>query len=243
MPKLTTDWIRAAVSGRTVDDREITAQELRDMADSYSQDVYAARIWLEHLRGLLPDSAFKSLGDVVAVKAEDITSGDLAGQTALYVQLQPSPELIDMVRDGEKLHLSVEIHPTFPTTGGAYLMGVGVTDSPASIGTGIMQFSTKKHKDSLYSQPLACDLQGCADKGDADMLTSIHSMLQQLNQQPPPPETNKPSQKFVAVEAFDQLKQAHEDLKREFDTFMNQEEPQPTFPVHTGGNDSRDIWK
>ena len=72
------------------------------------------------------------------MKAETIKGGDLDGRAALYVKLEPTTELIAMVRNGQKTHLSAEIHPAFPTTGGAYLMGVGVTDSPASLGTGIM---------------------------------------------------------------------------------------------------------
>lgn len=46
----------------------------------------------------------------------------------------------------------------------------------------------------------------------------------------------------VSADAFNTLKEQHEDLKKEFETFMNQEEKQPDFPEHTGG-DSDDPWK
>lgn len=151
--KITTDFIRAAVEGKTADGREITAQQLQAMADSYDPNVYAAHIWPEHIRGVTADSIFKSLGDVVGVKADTIRGGALDGKLALYAQLQPHPDLVSMVRNGQKVHLSVEIHPNFPTTGGAYLMGLGVTDSPASLGTGIMNFSTSSRPESLFSIP------------------------------------------------------------------------------------------
>jgi hypothetical protein len=44
MDKLKTDWIRAAVSGETLDGREITAQQVKDMADTYDREAYVAHI-------------------------------------------------------------------------------------------------------------------------------------------------------------------------------------------------------
>lgn len=151
--KLTTDFIRAAVEGKTADGREITAEQIQQMANSYNQDVYNARIWPEHIRGIMPDGLFKALGDVVQTQADVIKEGALAGKWALYVKIEPHPDLITMVRSGQKVHLSIEMQPIFPTTKGAYLMGLGVTDSPASLGTGIMHFSTRDRKESVFTEP------------------------------------------------------------------------------------------
>ncbi len=60
--KLTTDFIRAAVEGTTADGRDITAEQIQQMSASYSQDVYNARIWPEHIRGVMPDGLFKAYG-------------------------------------------------------------------------------------------------------------------------------------------------------------------------------------
>lgn len=152
--KLKTDFIRAAVEGRTADGRDITAEQLQQIAASYHQDTYNARIWPEHIRGVMPDGLFKALGDVVEVKAERIKGGALDGKTALYVKIEPHPDLIAMVRNGQKVHLSVEIDPRFADTGKAYLMGLGVTDSPASLGTGIMKFSTGNRTESAFTELL-----------------------------------------------------------------------------------------
>lgn len=153
-----TDWIRANVAGTTADGREIAEQTLVEIAESYSQDTYNARIWPEHIRGITPDGMFKALGDVVQVKAERISGGALAGKLALYVKISPHQDLIAMVRNGQKVHLSVEIEPKFADTGKAYLVGLGVTDSPASLGTGIMKFSTAQRATSLFSTPLEADI-------------------------------------------------------------------------------------
>ncbi len=153
-----TDWIRACVSGTTADGREIAEQSIEEVATSYAPDTYNARIWPEHIRGVDPEGMFKALGDVVQVKAERISGGALAGKLALYVKITPHQDLIAMVRNGQKVHLSVEINPKFSDTGKAYLVGLGVTDSPASLGTGIMKFSTEARTDSLFSQPLQADI-------------------------------------------------------------------------------------
>lgn len=154
--KLKTDFIRAAVAGKTPDGREITEQQITQMAQSYNTDTYMAHIWLEHLRSITADGVFKSLGDVITVKAERVKGGALDGKMALYVQLEPHPDLVTMVRNGQKVHLSIEMLERFPITNGAYLMGIGVTDSPASLGTGIMQFSISSRKGSVFSEPTEC---------------------------------------------------------------------------------------
>ena len=156
--KLRTPFIRAAVEGATIDGRAITAEQIDQMGASYDPNVYNAKISLEHLRGFMPDGVFKSLGDVVEVMTDTIKEGALKGKRALYVKMEPQQDLINMVRNGQKTHLSIEMHPRFPTTGGAYLFGVGVTDSPASLGTGIMQFSAGKQPEHTFSDPLEADL-------------------------------------------------------------------------------------
>jgi hypothetical protein len=248
---LKTDWIRAAVEGKTADGREITKPQLEQIASSYDRNLYHAQIWLEHLRGLMPDSVFKALGSVAAVKAELLNEGTLAGKLALYVQLEPAPELVAMVRNGQKLHLSIEIHPDFPTTGGAYLMGIGVTDSPASLGTGIMQFSTAKHPHNLFSSPVACELGHCAEQDD---LKAIRAMLEMLTVQKEPdfkgvpitpPQPEKFNQQHVA-ELEQQIKALQQEIKpfvelgKRFDAFMA-ESPDPKRPEQTGGR-TTDTW-
>jgi hypothetical protein len=148
-----TGWIRVAVAGETVDRRTIDPTHIEQMGKNYDPELYTALIWVEHLRSLFPDGAFKSVGRVVATKAEQITSGTMKGLTALYVKLAPAPELLQLVRSGQKLFTSVEINPRMPVVKGAYLMGLAVTDSPASIGTSLLKFS--KNHEHLYSSSLA----------------------------------------------------------------------------------------
>jgi hypothetical protein len=155
---IVTDWIRAAVSGLTADGRELPEPTLEELAAGYSPDFYTAHIFPEHIRGVDPTGMFKSLGDVMEVKTERIKGGALAGKLALYVKIAPHPDLIAMVRSGQKVHLSLEIEPSFADTGKSYLVGLGVTDSPASLGTGIMKFSASQRNKNLFTNPLQAEI-------------------------------------------------------------------------------------
>jgi hypothetical protein len=134
-----TKFLRVATSGKTVDGREITPAMIDQMAATYDPAKYGARVWMEHIRSFLPDSPFKAYGDVVAVKAMD---GD-NGTRALLAQLDPTADLIKLAQDRQKVFFSVEIDPNFAGTNQAYLMGLAVTDSPASLGTEMLTFAAK----------------------------------------------------------------------------------------------------
>ncbi|MEO6921930.1 MAG: GPO family capsid scaffolding protein [Collimonas sp.] len=107
-----------------------------------TQQVYGARIWVEHLRSTWADGAFKAYGDVTAVKCEEVELGGVK-KLALYAQISPTPELVAMNKARQKIYTSIEINPKFSDTGEAYLVGLAVTDSPASLGTEVLSFATK----------------------------------------------------------------------------------------------------
>ncbi|HIE5742107.1 GPO family capsid scaffolding protein [Stenotrophomonas maltophilia] len=141
-------FFRVAVEGDTTDGRKIERQDILDMAETYSLDVYGSRIWLEHYRGVLPDGPFRAYGDVLAAKAEEV---DIAGEKklALFAQVEPTDDLVNMVNVlRQKLYTSIEIAPNFAGTGKAYLYGLAVTDSPASLGTTMLAFSAKHPDES-----------------------------------------------------------------------------------------------
>jgi len=65
-------FFRVATEGATTDGRNIERRQIEEMAASFNPQTYGARIWLEHLRSLLPDGPFKAYGDVLAVKCEEV---------------------------------------------------------------------------------------------------------------------------------------------------------------------------
>ena len=143
-----------ATEGATIDGRHISGEHLEQMAKNYDPAKYTARIWLEHYRSLLPDGAFAALGDVTALKTEK----NAEGKTILLATINPTPELVKINQSGQKVFTSVEINPKFADTGEAYLVGLGVTDSPASLGTSRLSISIQKEPEHLFSDYYPADL-------------------------------------------------------------------------------------
>ncbi|MGB6053735.1 MAG: GPO family capsid scaffolding protein [Burkholderiaceae bacterium] len=144
MPK--SKFFRVAVEGATTDGRTIQREWISQMAKNFDPKKYGARIWMEHLRGLMPDGPFKAYGDVVALKAGEAEI-DGKKKQALFAQVEPLPELVEMNKKRQKIYTSIEVDPDFSDSGEAYLIGLGVTDSPASLGTDVLTFAAQ-HPDA-----------------------------------------------------------------------------------------------
>lgn len=140
--KYRSKMFRIGVEGATTDGRTIERSWLEEMAASYNRDTYGARINVEHIKGLSPDSQFGAYGDVLALKTEEVEING-AKKLALFAQIQPNDALLALNKKGQKIYTSMEIQPKFANTGKAYLVGLAVTDSPASLGTEALEFSAK----------------------------------------------------------------------------------------------------
>ena len=127
-----TDWRVIGVSGETADGRTISSKELEEMAEQYDPEIYGARINLEHMNFLFPDFA-GGYGDVVELKAEPWAKDET--KTALLAKLNITESLQKLWDSGQKIYTSMEITPRFADTKKAYLTGLAITDTPASLGT------------------------------------------------------------------------------------------------------------
>lgn len=132
-------FFRVALEGATTDGRKIERSWIEQMAASFNPKLYGARVWLEHIRGITPDSPFRAYGDVLALEARDEDDGRLG----LYAQIDPTPELVKLAKSRQKIYTSIEVNQRFADTGQAYLMGIAITDSPASLGTEVLAFSAQ----------------------------------------------------------------------------------------------------
>ncbi|MFJ5349829.1 GPO family capsid scaffolding protein [Pectobacterium parvum] len=153
MAKKVSKWFRVGVEGDTCDGRIIDANDIQNMADTFDPRVYGCRINLEHLKGLLPDSPFRRYGDVVELKKEKIDDDSaISGKLALFAKITPTDELVAMNKASQKIYTSMEIQPNFANTGKAYLVGLAVTDDPASLGTEMLEFSAKAKHNPLATR-------------------------------------------------------------------------------------------
>ncbi|MFJ2384581.1 GPO family capsid scaffolding protein [Pseudomonas protegens] len=194
MPRsLVSFWKRVATSGLTADGREIPAQDLRDIAETYKPSFYTAVIWCDHERW--PGSH----GTVYAVRLVEEGDDLEPGEIALEAQLKPNDQLLYLNDRGQKLFSSIEITPNFRGTGKAYLTGLGVTDEPASVGTQELYFSRRSSKASYYaaSMPIG-SFSGTQPKGELHKLISAITGLfkrfglEEAPETPPTPTESKP---------------------------------------------------
>ena len=156
--KYRSKWFRVAVEGATTDGRNIERAWIEQMAAQYSLNTYGARINCEHIKWAWPGGEFGAYGDVLACKAEEVElNGDK--KLALFAQLEPNEALLALNKAGQKVYTSIEVNPSFADTGKAYLVGLAITDTPASLGTEALQFSAKngtlanrkQDKDNLFT--------------------------------------------------------------------------------------------
>lgn len=157
---------RVATEGATTDGRIIERSWIEQMAKNYNPKKYGARINMEHIKGYTPDSPFKRYGDVLSASKSENDEGKLE----LYVVIDPTDALVTMTtKDRQKVYTSIEVNPNFADTGEAYLVGLAVTDDPASLGTEMLQFSAsakenplakrKFHPDNLFSEAIEFTLE------------------------------------------------------------------------------------
>ena len=132
MPALITKFVKVAQSGPTVDGRNIDPKWLLDMAETYDPALYRAKIWPDHLRW------GNNYGSVVALKSEEKD-----GLVSLYASFAPNAQYLLSNQYDQKLSFSIEVLENFAGTGKFYLGGLGVTDSPASLGTDELKFSRR----------------------------------------------------------------------------------------------------
>ena len=144
-----TKFFRIATEGATSDGRVIDRETLVQMAKSYDPKVYTARVNLEHIRGYDPAGPFKAYGDVVALKTEEVD-----GKLGLFAQIDPTDELVAMTKARQKIFSSMEVQPSFADTGEAYLVGLAVTDNPASLGCDVLKFNAQAPVNPLAARKL-----------------------------------------------------------------------------------------
>jgi len=142
-----TRWTRIAVEGATTDGRVIERDWIEQMAATYNPATYTARVNVEHIKGFSPEPPFNAYGSVLGLKTEEIEltiGGKAQKRLALLAQIEANEQMIALVEKGQKLFTSIEVTTNFAGTGKAGLVGLALTDNPASLGTEVLRFSAFK---------------------------------------------------------------------------------------------------
>lgn len=197
-----TKFFRIAVEGQTATDgRTISREMINECVETFNPDTYGVRINMEHLRGFSAEPPFNAYGDVVALKAQEDTI-QLAGKDerrlALYAQLDPTDALVAINKKRQKIYTSIEPQPDFAGTGKFGLVGLAVTDSPASLGTQRLEFSVKK------DDPVAAEIKADLDRRKSSA-TSFFSSAYETGFELETEAANEPSALDKLAEIFSGL--------------------------------------
>lgn len=183
---------RVAREGQTVDGRELTRQEIQEMADTYNPEHYAGRINIEHLSGWSPEAPFNAYGDILKVEAVDEN-----GKLHLYNEISALPNFVAMNKQGQKIYPSIEFYRNFAGTGKAYQVGLGMTDTPASLGTQAIKFSNNRH--SLSTQPDSEIYITMSEKNPNEGKSFIDQIKEALTPTPKPQNQSAVSEELAGV--------------------------------------------
>lgn len=161
---------RVAVEGATVDGRIIQREHLEQIEANYNLETFTALVNCEHVRGYSPDAPFNCYGKILSVHTEEIQltiNGKAETKLALYAEIDANDNLIAINKAGQKLFTSIEIHPDFAGKGEAYLIGLAVTDKPASLGTEQLKFAAMS-RSNIFSDAheTAIELEASLDAND-----------------------------------------------------------------------------
>lgn len=195
-----TKFFRIAVEGATVDGRVIEREWLEQMAASYDPATYTARINCEHIAGYSPDKPFNAYGSVLSLKTEMVElsiNGAKKQLLGLYAEIDANDQLVAINKAGQKLFTSCEIHPNFAGEDKKYLVGLAVTDMPASLGTEPLKFAalsrpnlfSAAHETAIEILPStdSAAMTEAAKSGAMSAILSLFKAKEEPAAPPPPP--------------------------------------------------------
>lgn len=199
-----TKFFRVATEGDTVDGRKIERAHLEQMAATYDRATYTARINCEHLRGYSPEPPFNAYGSVDALKTEEVTlkvGGKDQKRLALLASFDVNDQAKALTTADQKVFSSIEIAPDFAKSGKAYLYGLALTDTPASLGTEVLKFSTREdaRKDNLIAISDAFSVE-FEDEAEADTeVRGAFAAMRKFFEGFTAPQVEKPAQQLPSV--------------------------------------------
>lgn len=221
-------WFVVATEGATTDGRKINREWLSQIAKNYDpKNKYGARINLEHFRWRWfekDDPHSYSYGDVLAVKTEEREDGKLQ----LLAEIAPTDALVKLVKDKQKVYTSVEIDLDFSDTGEAYLVGLAVTDTPASLGTEYLTFCAgathnpladrKQKPENLVSEAVEANLEFTAEPEKGAWLEKFKAMFSKAKTDNDGKFAEHEKAMELLAEQFSNLQTENNGLKTELET-------------------------
>lgn len=149
-------WFCIGQSGHTADGRNYPAEWFKQAADTYDPEKYTARINIEHFHSNWSvETDYNGYGDVLETRYEE----DDDGTVRVFARLSPTEKLLELNKKDIKVFSSMEMQPEFAGTTEVYLVGLALTDTPASLGTSRIKFSkSNPNPNNQYSEQILMTL-------------------------------------------------------------------------------------
>ncbi len=214
---LRTGFVCIATEGKAVDGRDITREWLVDMAETYDPTYYTAVIWPEHDR-------WSSYGTVQALKTEEVD-----GKLKLFAVLCPNRDLVYWNQSGQYQFCSIEPFEQFADLGRTYLIGLGVTDQPASTGTTHLKFSKSSKGQTIgTSEPLDLSMFTLPKHEKPDsLLSKLFNLLSSHGEHEPQPTPSQSEDEEMTKEQFELLNGTLTSLGAQFASFSAKLDAKP----------------
>lgn len=160
-----------------------------------------------------------------ALKTEEVD-----GKYKLFAILCPNRDLIYWNQSGQYQFCSIEPFEQFADLGRTYLLGLGVTDQPASTGTTHLKFSKSNRGQVIgTSEPLDLSMFKLPSNEKPDsLLTKFFNLLASHGEQAPTTPPSQSEDEEMKPEQFDQMLGALTGLGTKIDAFSTKLDAKPT---------------
>ncbi|WP_256351953.1 GPO family capsid scaffolding protein [Aeromonas sp. sia0103] len=154
---------------------------------------------------------------------------EVDGKLKLFAVLCPNRDLVYWNQSGQYQFCSIEPFEQFADLGRTYLIGLGVTDQPASTGTTHLKFSKSSKGQTLgTSEPLDLSMFKLPKHEKPDsLLSKLFSLLSSHGEHEPQPTPSQSEDEEMKPEQFDQMLGALTGLGTKIDAFSAKLETKP----------------
>lgn len=206
-------WLCLCTAFQSIDGRPITEQMLRSAAKNYDFAWRAARINLNHIRGVTGQEPFAAKGDIHQVEIRPVEykiDGKTKQTIGLFGLVEFNEEAVKLNKKGQLVYSSVELWNNYNQKEDEwYLGGCAMTDDPAAFGTTRIELSSMKIKSEnvlFSSEPegapgidLSAFIEAKSDeKLENSMVAAFSAMANFFKKEEPKPAPKTENQEFDA---------------------------------------------
>ncbi|EGF1658200.1 GPO family capsid scaffolding protein, partial [Salmonella enterica] len=143
--------------------------------------------------------------------------------------IEPTDRMKKLTDEGKKIYSSIELHPQFSLNGNPYIVGLAMTDTPASLGTErlkfaaqqreqVMKFNNQHTEAPMFTEAMEAEIIGLAEQRSEEGKQWFSRVMELIGKG-----RKSDSEQFSQVrEAVEGVAQSHADLLDRFNDMSRQ---------------------